>query len=107
MPGSQLVNRLQDLHYRVHAASEPDQLMNNAQNEGPMLIFLDLEPTEALQLITQLRATQATSHVPIVAFGTGSEDLLQAARRNGATLAVSEAALVHLPGLLEEALRID
>ena len=108
MPGSQLVNRLQDLNYRVHTISEAEQLLNCAQNEGPMLIFLDLEPVEALGLITHLRATQTTAHIPLIAFAAAMEERLEAGKQQGATLAVSEAALLsHLPGLLEQALRIE
>ena len=108
MPGSQLVNRLQDLNYRVRAISEPEQLLDCAQNDGPMLIFLDLEPTEALGLITQLRATPTTAHIPLIAYAAAMAERLEAGKQQGATLAVSEAALLsHLPGLLEQALRIE
>ena len=73
-----------------------------------MIIFLDLHPEDASGLISQLRATPGTAHLPIIAFGTASEELLHAGREKGTTLVVSEAALLtHLPGLLEQALRIE
>jgi PleD family two-component response regulator len=108
MPGSQLVNRLQDLNYRVHAISEPNQLASRAQSEGAMLIFLDLESGDSLELISGLRAEPATAHLPLIAFGEGAESGLETARSKGATMAVSGAALLdHLPALLEQALRLE
>lgn len=108
MPGSQLVNRLQDLHYRVTAISEADKLLLGAGNEGPMIIFLDLDSPDALALIDKLRANNSTSHIPLVVFGPENEARSDSARQKGATLVVGETALLsHLPGLLEQALRID
>ena len=108
LPGSQLVNRLQDLNYRVQPTAEPAQLASFAQTEGPMLIFADLESAGTLELIGRLRADPVTRHIPIVAFGSEDEPLLQAAREAGATLVVGETALLaHLPGLLEQALRVE
>ena len=108
LPGSQLVNRLQDLNYRVQPTSEPAQLASFAQTEGPMLIFADLESAGTLELIARLRGDPVTRHIPIVAFGSEDEPLMQAAREAGATLVVGETALLaHLPGLLEQALRVE
>lgn len=108
MPGSQLVNRLQDLNYRVQPATEPGQFVRFAQTEGPMLIFADLDCAGTIELITKLRADPVTRHIPIVAFGSEGERLLQAAQEAGATLVVGESALLaHLPGLLEQALRVE
>jgi PleD family two-component response regulator len=108
MPGSQLANRLQDLNYRVQSITEPARLLVYAQTEGPMLIFADLEAADTLELIARLRGEKTTGHIPIVAFGGEGEDSLQAAQQGGATLVVSETALLtHLPGLLEQALRIE
>ncbi len=108
MPGSQLVNRLQDLHYRVSAVSEADKLLLGAGNEGPMIIFLDLDSPDALALIDKLRANSSTSHIPLVVFGPENEARSDSARQKGATLVVGETALLsHLLGLLEQALRID
>jgi PleD family two-component response regulator len=108
MPGSQLVNRLHDLNYRVQAITEPAQLLGYAQTEGPMLIFADLEAVDTLELIARLRGEKVTGHIPIVAFGGEGESGLQAAQQAGATLVVGETALLtHLPGLLEQALRVE
>lgn len=108
MPGSQLVNRLQDLNYRVQAIPEPAQLLSQARTEGPMLIFMDAEQADTLKVIAQLRSDAVTRHIPIVAFGKGDGKLQREAQAAGATLVVGETALLsHLPGLLEEALRVE
>jgi len=108
MPGSQLANRLHDLNYRVQAITDPAQLLSYAQTEGPMLLFADLEAADTLELIAKLRSEKATGHIPIVAFGGEGESALQAAQGAGATLVVGDTALLaHLPGLLEQALRVE
>ena len=108
MPGSQLVNRLQDLNYRVEAILEPDVLLAFAQTEGPMLIFADLDLPDTPNTIARLRADPKTSHIPSVVFGGEDERLWQAAQTAGATLVVGETALLaHLPSLLDQALRIE
>ena len=108
MPGSQLVNRLQDLNYRVQSLSEPAQLLACARTEGPMLIFVDLEMADAPEIVTRLKSEGLTGHIPIVAFGNDSEGLQEATQTAGATLVVGQTALLtHLPGLLEQALRVE
>ena len=108
MPGSQLINRLQDLNYRVQAITEPAQLLSHAQTEGPMLILADIDLADTLEVIARLRADTVTRHIPIVAFGSEVENLQQRAQTAGATLVVGESALLtHLPGLLEQALRVE
>ena len=42
MPGSQLVNRLQDLGYRAHQVVEVAKLVEVAEREKPMLVVIDL-----------------------------------------------------------------
>jgi len=41
--GSQLVNRLQDLNYRVQTVNDLASLQQCARSEGPMLAVVDLE----------------------------------------------------------------
>ena len=43
MPGSQLVNRLQDLNYRVQAVNDLAAFLRSAQSEGPLLAVVDLD----------------------------------------------------------------
>jgi PleD family two-component response regulator len=108
MPGSQLVNRLQDLNFRVQSLADPVQLLGCARADGPMLIFVDLEMADALRIIGQLKSEATTGHIPIVAFGDDGEKLSDTAQAAGATLVVGQTALLnHLPRLLEQALRVE
>jgi PleD family two-component response regulator len=111
MPGSQLVNRLQDLHYRVQPLSDPSQLVDCAHKEGPMLVFADLgfPGADISAVIAKLKQNRETTHIPVIAFADEKADQLQAAAREaGATLVVTDAAiLAHLPQLIEQALHAD
>ncbi len=110
LPGSQLVNRLQDLNYRVNAVNDLPALLTSAQSGGPMLVVVDLESThgDVCQVIAALKADAATQHVPIIAFaGEQASDLQTAAQKAGATLVVGAAAIVnYLPELLNQALQV-
>ncbi len=111
LPGSKLVNRLQDLGYRVLAVSAPDVLVSCAQQEKPMLVVADLAATKGKvsDAITQLKQNQATSHLPVIAFADEKDTALQqSARDAGASLVVNEVAiLTHLEQFLEQALQLD
>ncbi len=111
MPGSQLVNRLQDLQYRVQAITDPGELVACARNAGPMLILADLISTRAdiCALIKQLRSHPGTAHVPVIAFADDAEEALPgAARAAGATLVVADSAiLTHLEQFIERALQVE
>ena len=109
MPGSQLVNRLQDLGYRVETINDPKMLLTQAEKNKPMLVLADLEPSSAnvSQALSRLKENSATSHVPIIAFcADNSPDLPKIAK--AATLVVTDTAIVtHLPLFLEQALQFD
>jgi len=111
MPGTQLVNRLQDLKYRVQVIAAPDELLAAAATAGPMLILVDLvsKRGNVCDLIKKLRADPATAHLPIVAFADEAEAELQAAGKSaGATLVVTDAALLpHLPQFIDRALQVE
>ncbi len=111
LPGSQLVNRLQDLGYRVMAVSGSEALVPCAEQEKPMLVLADLAATRAsvTESIARLRQHPATSHLPVIAFADEKETALRAAAESaGATLVVNDAAiLTHLEQFLERALRLD
>jgi len=109
LPGSTLANRLRDMNYRVHAAANLGELVEVAQAEGPMVVLLDLsgESDEALAAIRDLRSSQKTAHLPILAFAE-DEQRQEQARSAGATLAAGDAALAtHFTQLLEQVLRLD
>jgi CheY-like chemotaxis protein len=111
LPGTKLVNRLQDLGYRVLTVPGPDALAACAEQEKPMVVFADLAATRAnvSEVIARLKKNATTSHLPVVAFVEEKDTALQtAARAAVATLVVHDAAiLTHLEQFLEQALRLD
>ena len=109
MPGSQLVNKLQDLNYRVQAVNDAAAFLACAQSEMPLLAIVDLAIGDAIcSAIAALKSDTATGHIPVVAFaGENAADLMEKGRNAGAKLVVSEAAIAsHLSELLEQALHI-
>jgi CheY-like chemotaxis protein len=110
LPGSQVVNRLQDMGYRVHAVADAGTLAACAEQEKPLLILADLGSSrvKVCDVISELRRNPATEHLPVIAFAREDETGLQkAARAAGATLVVSEAGLLNqLPQLLDQALQV-
>jgi CheY-like chemotaxis protein len=111
LPGGQLVNRLQDLGYRVQSLGDPALLVEQAESEKPILVIADLEPrpNEVCEAISRLKSNQATAHVPVIAFASASNVAVQEkARGAGATLVVHDTAiLAHLSQFLEQALQVD
>jgi CheY-like chemotaxis protein len=111
LPGSQLVNRLQDINYRVQAIADADRLVECAEQAKPMLVLADLESTKSnvCAAIARLRQSAATKHLPVIAFsGERAAELQAAARAAGATLVVTDAAiLTHLPQFLDQALQVE
>jgi CheY-like chemotaxis protein len=110
LPGSQLVNRLQDLQYRVLTVNDPGQLLAAVRREMPMLLLADLAArADIAPVIAALKADAATAHIPVIAFAEEKAVAqLAAAEQAGAALAVSETALAsYLPQLLNQALHID
>ena len=111
LPGSQLVNRLQDLNYRVQTVSDTRLLVECCEQTKPMLVLAELRSIhkDVCAAITRLKQNPATQHVPVIAFGDETvADLEKAALAAGVTLIVSESALLnHLPQCLEQALRVE
>lgn len=111
LPGTQLINRLRDLQYRVAAVTDPEQLLAVAARERPMLLLADLfsEHHDVCALIAAFRQHPATAHVPVLAFAEQPDEaLMHTARAAGATMVVGHAALLaHLPRLLEQVLQVD
>ena len=108
LPGSRLVNRLQDLGYRVQTLNDPGTLPSCAEMEKPLIVLVELEPSATCAAITRLRKSSATSHVPVIAFARENDvDLQAAARDAGATLVVnSNGLLAQLKELLDQALDV-
>jgi len=111
IPGSQLVNRLQDLGYRVTTISDPAALADTAAEAKPMLVVADLvsSKSDVRAGVRQLRANPATSHVPVIAYAKETPADLQAAARDaGVTFLVTETAMLsHLAQFLEQALLVE
>jgi CheY-like chemotaxis protein len=111
LPGSQVVNRLQDLTYRVQTVADPSLLPQCAEQAKPMLVLADLESrgNDVCAAITRLRQNPTTGHLPVIAFGGETVAGLHAAAQTaGATLIVSATALLtQLPELLDQALQVE
>jgi CheY-like chemotaxis protein len=110
MPGSQLVNRLQDLNYRVLAVNNPAQLAPIARRESPLLVVVDLDARgDVCDAIARVKADAATGHLPVIAFAPDNRpELFESAQKAGASLAVGESALTsHLQAILQQALQFD
>jgi len=110
MPGSQLVNKLQDLNYRVQTVNDPALLQSVALRESPLVVIADLAGGDRVfSAIAGLKADAATGHIPVMAFAAeGAAVVMEAAQKAGANLAVNENAIAnHLPELLNQALQIE
>lgn len=111
LPGTQLINRLQDLNYRVRAVTDPNTLLACAQQEKPMLVLADLESSrnDVCKAISQLKQDPSTQHIPVIAIASeGAAALLKSAIAAGATLVAGEAAILsHLTQFLDQALQIE
>jgi CheY-like chemotaxis protein len=111
LPGTQILNRLQDLNYRVQAVANADTLVECAEQSMPMLVLADLESSRQniCAALTRLKQNPATKHLPVIAFGAeNAPDVQQAARAAGATLVVDETAiLTHLAQFLDQALQVE
>ncbi len=111
LPGSQLVNRLQDLNYRVQSLSEAARLVEVAQESKPILVLADLQSArgDVCPAVSRLKSNPATGHLPVIGFGAeSSPQLQQQAQSAGVTLLVSDNAILHhLQECLEQALQIE
>lgn len=111
LPGTQLVNHLQDLRYRVQTLGSPAELAESAHNLKPMVLMIDMAAPspELLIEIRRLREREETRHLPIIGFGVAdTEEAKGAALAAGVTLLVSESAILsHLSQCLTKALELD
>lgn len=110
MPGSQLVNRLQDLGYRVKALTSAAQLAAESAEIRPIVVLADLrsEKNDVCSQIAALRKNKETAHIPVLAFADPQAlKLQQAATAAGATLvANANGVFAQLPQLLEQVLDV-
>ncbi len=95
LPGTQLVNRLQDLKYRVKAITDVGTLVDCARQEKPLIILADVFSSrgDICQTIARLRKDRDAQHIPVIAFAADeSADTQTAARDAGATPVGSDTA---------------
>jgi PleD family two-component response regulator len=111
LPGSQLINRLQDLGYRVQTLSDLAALVPRAREDRPMVALVDLNfrNADVCAGIQALRTHADTAHVPVIAFCDPKNRALQtAAHRAGATLvAASDGILEQLATLIDRAIEVE
>ncbi len=111
LPGTQLVNRLHDLKYRVQTVAQASKLIESAEQFKPMLVLVDLDPApnDVCAAVARLKQNPATQHLPVIAFAAeAASEVQSAARDSGVTLTVSDAAILnHLPQVLEQALQVE
>jgi CheY-like chemotaxis protein len=111
LPGTQILNRLQDIGYRVQAVNDFDSFVLRANQDKPMLAIADLNSTRSNvpMAIRSLRQNPATTHLPIIGFCDDKHVKLQEEARNaGATLVVNDSTILnHLQQFLDQALHID
>lgn len=110
LPGTQVVNRLQDLNYRVQTVADPGALVEAAEQFRPMLALVDLgcTKTDIFAAIARLKQNEATKHLPVIGFGDDTARQQAAALAAGVTLVVSEGAILnHLSECLDQALQVE
>lgn len=111
LPGTQLVNRLQDMKYRVRAVMDASTLQACARQEKPIVVLADLVSSrdDICGVIARLKKDVETKHIPVIAFA--SDDAVEAqaaARAAGATLVVSDTGVLnHLSQFLQQALQVE
>jgi CheY-like chemotaxis protein len=110
-PGSRLVNRLQDMLYRVQTVPTSTALPSLAEQEKPLMVFVDLISNHATicPAIAELKANPATQHIPVIAFiAANAKDAESAALAAGANLVVAETAVLEqLTQIIEQALQVN
>jgi hypothetical protein len=114
LPGNQLLNRLQDLGYRVRTVDELTRLPEVAAQEKPLVVFLELGD-QAQAVCTAIRKVKAggdTQHIPVFAWlGNAERRLREGAGRSAqaagaAVLTPGPGMLNQLPQLLDQALEL-
>ena len=110
--GSQLVNRMVDLGYRILTISDMGILASQAASEKPLLLILDLSAAQngnPLEVIRNIRSTETTTHLPILAITQKTDPAFHGdLQKAGATLvAIDSAVIQQLPHLLEQVLSLE
>ena len=111
LPGTQLINRLQDCGYRVRCTSVPRELEELARVERPLFILADLRfaTCNVCETLRRLKADEETRHIAIVAFADPADTRSQTAalESGAAVVAGSDGILDQLEALLDQALHVE
>jgi CheY-like chemotaxis protein len=111
LPGTQLINRLQDCGYRVQSTGSPRELIELARAGRPLFVLADLRFVSAniCDTFRQLKGDEDTKHIAIVAFADPADTRSQAAalEAGAAVVAGSDGILDQLEALLDQALHVE
>jgi DNA-binding NarL/FixJ family response regulator len=111
LPGSQVVNRLTDLGYRVLSTQLAVDVPRLVRDEKPMVIIADLalRTGDFVGIVAELKRDPATAHVPVLGFcDPTNRALVNAAVKAGARLVAAEKGIQdQLPQLLEHVLMVE
>ena len=109
--GNQLINRLQDLGYRVQTVSDCTLLSGRVESEKPLLLLIDLNVRgDVSGAIRRIKCETQTRHVPVLAITSARTPpaLQEAARAAGADLITGDRAILEqLPQLLDQVLLLE
>jgi CheY-like chemotaxis protein len=111
LPGTQLLNRLRDLGYRVQSCTDPYAIRTLARQEKPIVLFADLRfrSADIFAILRDFKADADTGHIPVIAFSDPDQEHAHAAAAGaGATLvAGSDGILDQVDVLLQQALHVE
>jgi hypothetical protein len=111
LPGSQLVNRLQDMGYRVISVNGAGALVETCVKEKPIVLFADVRDGDdrVCAALRQLLAGAETGHIPVICtVPVQAPKVEEELRQMGVKLVVQEnVILAHLGQFLEQALHLD
>jgi PleD family two-component response regulator len=111
LPGSQLVNRLQDLGYQVTTVTALKDVITTAKKETPLFMILDVKSTRGSipETIRGIRGAAELKHIPILCFATKRDDKLpdEAVAAGANLVAFDDALLQQMPQLLDHLLQIE
>lgn len=111
LPGSQIVNRLTDLGWRVQAVNIAANVLELVRREKPMVLVaeLALRHGDFCGVIRDLKQDPAIAHVPVIGYTALKNKKLQGdAVKAGAKLVAADSAVLdQLPQLLDHALAVE
>ena len=111
LPGTQVVNRLTDLGYRVTATQTAVDVPRLVRENRPMVVIADLalRHGDFCGIIGQLQASPDLAHVPVLGYcDSKNRKLVDAALEAGAKLVAAEQGIPdQLAQLLDHVLAVE